>query len=117
MIDLSEMIPRGTVKFIPQKIDPAFVDALVTLKNECNKEKIEFNEIRFYQGGFSITFKNMPGDVVCHEHSYGHNFSMWESYGMPWDLDDVSVHSSETLVLLIKEYLAGGDWESVAAKE
>jgi len=36
---------------------------------------------------------------------------------MPWDYGDVSTHSTETLVLLIKEYLAGGDWESVARNE
>lgn len=109
-----EMVPYDLVKYVPQTIPIEFVHALSTLVTECEKEKVEIKEVKFYMTGFQVMFAKMPGDAICHEGSHAHTYGMWETAGMPWDYGDVSVHSAETLTLLIKEYLAGGDWESVA---
>ena len=117
MIDSREMVPSDLVKYVSQPVAMEFAHALAQLLTECEKEEIKIKVVKFYMGGFQVLFEDMPGDAICHEGSYAHAFGYWETAGMPWDYGDVSTHSTETLVLLIKEYLAGGDWESVAKND
>jgi hypothetical protein len=86
------------------------VHALVDLINACEKNKVEIKKVIFYQNGFIVTFFGFDGDAILHDGSYGRDWGYWESIGMPWDHNDVSVHSPETLANLLGAVVRGEDW-------
>lgn len=99
---------------VPMNIGRA--KSLATLLTACEKNGIEITVLNFYQNGYHVEFEGISGDAILHDGSYGREYFLWESYGMPWDSDDVSVHDAETLVKLISAVLNGQNWEEVEGK-
>lgn len=56
-----------------------------------------------YQWRFGGNLEN--GDVAIHHGTYGNQNRKVESYGMPWDNDDVSALSPEEMAMLIANSL------------
>lgn len=55
-------------------------------------------------GGAQFRFAN-GGDIVCHDYSYGHEEGLWESYGFPWDGNDVTGGlTTEEFISLYEKY-------------
>ena len=116
------------IAFTNQQIDAAYVNSLVDLVNACRKHDVEIDKVAYYQHGWSVTFKGYDGDAICHSGSYGspcygglyrpeaedndwNNCGRWETIGFPWDDIDASVHSAETLALIISALNNGIDWQ------
>lgn len=89
--------------------------ALAYLLTECEKQNVRVKEVASFQNGFQVLFEDVKGDAILHDGSYGRDFCMWETYGFPWDGDDVSVHDDETLAKLVGALQRGEDWEKVEA--
>lgn len=72
-------------------INPSFIVATSTLIQRLTKENIPF-EVKAYCGGFIVGFpslgKDRTGDVILHNHSYGHELSLFEGYGNMSIFDD-----------------------------
>lgn len=100
------------MKFSPVEIKTEYIKAFTELVRECEKAAIEIESIFAYMSGFRVTFKGVKGDAICHDGSYGRP-DYWETYGMPWDKDDVTVHTARKLARLLSALLNGEDWESV----
>lgn len=83
------------------KIAMEYVNALCDLIFECETYEIKIKEVRFLHGGFQVYFEGWNGDAICHNYSYGHESGMWETFGFPWDGDDVSVWSAEDLAAML----------------
>ena len=77
----------------------------------CTAYSIELEHVHFYQNGWQVIFKGLPGDIILHDGSYGHECYLWESYGFPWDYDDVSTHDTEEIVNLLAALKNGTEWE------
>lgn len=116
------------IAFTNQQIDAAYVNSLVDLVNACCKHNVEIDKVAYYQHGWSVTFKGYDGDAICHSESYGspcygglyrpeaedndwNNCGRWETIGFPQDDIDASVHSAETLALMISALNNGIDWQ------
>lgn len=120
------------------QMDARYVNALVDLIQWCNSCHVQINKVYTYQNGWKVTFANHPHcDAICHDGSYGSPYygmsvwlkesdrdndwtadaPSWETIGFPWDRDDVSVHSAETLAKMIYELETGGDWEKIEENE
>ena len=97
--------------FTPVNIDLVRINSLAELLTECKENNIKVTSVIFIMDGFQVRFEGIKGDAVLHDGSYGRESGMWESYGMPWNYDDVSVHEAKKLVKLIKAYIDGQDWE------
>lgn len=117
------------IVFTNQQIDAAYVNSLVDLITACRKHNVEIDKVSYYQHGWGITFKHYLGaDAICHSGSMGspcygglyhpeaeqndwNDCGRWETIGFPWDRGDVSVHSAETLALMISALNNGIDWQ------
>lgn len=99
--------------FHRQEIPLERVYALTKLVSLCEKYNVEISKILVFQHGFSVVFKDMRGDAILHDGSYGRLGCDWETIGMPWDGDDVSVHDAETLVRMLDAVLDGRDWREI----
>jgi len=108
---MSEIISMDEVRFVQQKIDQNRLRTLVELFNECKKNGIEITDTYYYLEGFSVIFEGMQGDAILHANSRGHGLCLWETIGMPWDGDDVSIHTTNTLVKMLKAYKDNKDWK------
>lgn len=86
------------------------VKSLSKLIRTCKKEGVEIDKVFFYQNGFTVTFKEMNGDAILHDNSYGREDYSWETTDMPWDYDDVSVHTAKELAMLLGQ-LKRGEWK------
>lgn len=73
----------------------------------------------FFQNGFQVRFtEDFPiGDVIIHDGSYGNYCGVLESYGFPWDYDDVSCHAPQEMARLINAYARGEDWKAILEEE
>ncbi|MBQ2543882.1 MAG: hypothetical protein II556_02900 [Bacteroidales bacterium] len=85
------------------KIDLKYMNALVDLVSLCRKKGIRIREFGTLNNGLQVKFDGFDGDAVIHDFSYGHELGEWETYKMPWDDDDVSVHTSEELASLLEK--------------
>lgn len=94
------------IPFINQDIPVDRAFELAKLITECNKYDIHIEKITFFQNGFQVIFEGFKGDVILHDNSYGSNRLLWESLGFPWDYDDVSVNSTDSLVALLRIWKA-----------
>lgn len=92
-------------------IKSEYIDALVDLHNQCNQRGVSFSNVTFFQNGFCVTFENIDGDAVMHDGTTPYRGYFWETMGMPWDYDDISLHSSIGLAQLLAAYLHGEDWQ------
>lgn len=106
-----------TVNFHRFEFDPQRAMSLSVLLTQLETEKVEIDKILFYQRGFMITFKDLPGDAVLHDGSYGRDFYMWETLGLPWDNDGVSVHEPKELARMLGALKRGEDWENLPAEK
>lgn len=70
----------------------------------CGRINIPIKQVYSVANGFIVTFENSEGDAALHDGTYGHEHCYWETYKFPWDNDDVSVHTTEELLLLLNEY-------------
>ena len=63
------------------------------------------HELRLVYGtGAQLVFRWANGaDCVCHEFSIGHEKSLVESYGFPWDNGDVSVFTPYEFAVKVKD--------------
>lgn len=119
---------NNDIAFTIQRIDAAYVNSLVDLVNACRKNDVAIDEVGYYQHGWRVTFKGYEGDAICHNGSYGSPCYMgiytpeverndwndrgdWETINFPWDRDDVSVHSADTLAVMIAALNRGDNWE------
>jgi hypothetical protein len=91
-----EMVNYSQIEFDPQR-----ALSLATLVKQLESEGVEIYKVTFYMRGFMLTFKDILGGAVLHDCSYGQEYGMWETIGMPWDGDDVSVHEPEELARMI----------------
>lgn len=105
----------GMVNFSQIEFDPQRVLSLATLVKQLESEGVEIDKATFYQRGFILAFKGIPGDAILHDGSYGQSSDEWETFGMPWDYDDVSVHKPEELARMIGALKRGEDWENLPA--
>ena len=103
----------SVIEFMKQPIPIDRVQALTELLTHCAKVNVNPKAVCFYQNGFYVTFEDLPGDVILHDGSYGHDYCAWETYGMPWDDSNVSVHDSKTLALLLGALKSGEDWKQI----
>lgn len=99
-----------------KQIDAAYINSLTDLIIACRHHHIEINEVYHYQNGWKVTFKGYEGDAICHDGSYGSpclrgrdnpindwtRSGSWETFGFPWDYDDVSVHTAEELAFYLE---------------
>lgn len=99
----------------PIKID--YLNSLVRLVNKCKEEHVKINEFGTLHGGLYVKFEGFTGDAVIHEHSYGSNGGCFETMGMPWDIDDVTVLEPEELAMMLGAALRGDDWDNVDFEE
>lgn len=116
------------IAFTNQQIDAAYVNSLVDLINACRKHDVEIDKVLYYQHGWCVTFKRYDGDAICHsgsmcspcydglynpeaEQNDWNDCGRWETIGFPWDDIDASVHSAETLALMISALNNGIDWQ------
>ena len=99
------------------EFDPQRAMSLSVLLTQLEAEKVEINKILFCQRGFMVTFKDLPGDAVLHDGSYGQARCMWETLGLPWDHDDVSVHEPKELARMLGALKRGEDWENLPAEK
>ena len=119
------------------QVDARYVNALYDLLAWCKSCHVQIDKVYTYQNGWKVIFANHGGDAICHDHSYGSPYygmgvymeesdrdndwtadaPPWETIGFPWDGDDVSVHSAETLAKMIYELETGGVWEKVEKSE
>ena len=97
--------------FDPVTLDLGRVRALAQLVMRCTAYGVELAQVRFFQHGWQVTFKGLDGDVILHDHSYGHEQYLWESYCFPWDYGDVSTHDTEEMVNLLHALKYGEDWK------
>lgn len=78
-----------------------YVQTVCKFNSELTKLNVEFNMEQLYDG-YKWTFPNYPdGDVVLHYFSYGHECGMIESYGFPWDVEDVTCMTPREMALCI----------------
>lgn len=103
--------------FVKRDVNIDRVYSLAKLVTKTKKQGVELATVSFYQNGFMVTFKDIPGDAILHDNSYGRNAGLWETYGMPWDCDDVSVHSAKTLAKMLGALKRGEDWEQYENEE
>lgn len=80
-----------------------YQSATLTLALILTREKIP-HSIRSFQGGFQFLFPWCNGDVICHSFSYGGRWGNFESYGFPWDADDVSEFCAGDMATKIIKY-------------
>lgn len=86
-----------------QNIPIERVEALANLLNLCSLNNIKITSVMVFLNGFRVTFENWEqGDAIMHDGSYYNNLRDWETYGFPWDDGDVSTHSTEELVNLLR---------------
>ena len=119
---------NNEIAFINQQVDAAYVNSLVDLINACRENHVAIDKVAYYQHGWCVTFKGHNGDAICHSGSYGspcrmglyipeverndwNNSGRWETINFPWDHDDVSVHSADTLAAMIAALNRGDNWE------
>ena len=114
---MSESIKINLLPFHPQNIPVDRVMALAALASSMERECIEFSKVNLYQNGFQVMFKDIPGDAIIHDHSYASNWGYFETIGMPWDNDDVSVHPPKTLAKMLGALKRGEDWEAIEKEE
>lgn len=88
-----------------------YINGLNELLGWCRELEIKVDSIRFLHHGFQVIFEGIEGDAILHDGSYSNKRNHWETMGMPWDGDDVSVHDAYTLAHMIAAYLDGEDWE------
>ena len=60
-------------------------------------EGISFKVEPLYDG-YKWTFSDLPGDIAIHSGTYYSDEDYLESYGMPWDNDDVSICTPNEMV-------------------
>lgn len=70
------------------KMNRSYFLAMRHLSFMLDAEYVDYDVERVFDG-FIIRFPN-GGDVIIHEHSYGHEKGLWESMGMPGDGNDVT---------------------------
>ena len=99
------------VKFVNQTINLDRLKTLIKLFNECEKNEIVITRTSYYLNGFSVSFEGMDGDAILHDNSKGQSLCLWETIGMPWDRDNVSVHGTCSLVRMLKACKDKEDWE------
>lgn len=104
---------KNFTNYEPVELDMTRANALADLLIACRANEVKIDKLLFVQDGYEITFEGVDGDAICHEHSYGRSAGLWESYKMPWDYDDVSVHDAETLAKLVKAVQDGKDWKHI----
>ena len=99
------------LEYTPVECDVVFCVYLSDLLQECISEGVEIASIKAFQTGFSVMFKDVPGDAICHKNSYGHNFGLWETLDMPWSEQNRTVHTAEELAKMIAAAQNGRDWK------
>ena len=119
---------NNEIAFTSQQIDAAYINSLIDLVNACRELAVKIDKVYHYQHGWRVTFEGFDGDTICHSGSYGSpcygglynpnverndwgDSGRWETYGFPWDDDDVSVHSARALAYMLKALRDGFDWE------
>ena len=95
----------------PFEMPVNWLESLTELVNLLKEEDVEIEKFISLNGGIQLKFKGLPGDAVIHSFSHGHEVGLWETYKMPWDYGDVSVHDSETLAKLLGALSRKEDWE------
>ena len=93
------------------EINEQYFDGVNELLGWCRRCGVKVQSIRYHYHGFQVMFEGIEGDAILHDGSYGNKRNHWETMGMPWDKDDISVHDAYTLVHMIATYLEGEDWE------
>lgn len=89
--DFSEEEIETIEELLPMEVKPEFVKIARLFSDSLIEDSIPFTIERILDG-YKWTFPDIPGgDVIIHSGSYSHAFGMVESWGMPWDEDDVSV--------------------------
>ena len=99
--------PKYMLQTVPT--DKAF--ALARLIWFCEENDVEIEKVAFFNNGFTVIFKNLSGDAICHDGSLANRFGMWETMGMPWDRSNVSVHDPEALAKMLSALKKGEDWQ------
>lgn len=119
---------NNELAFTNQQIDAAYINSLVDLVNACRELDVKIDKVAYYQHGWIVTFEDFDGDAICHSGSYGSpcygglynpdierndwsDSGSWETFGFPWDHDDVSVHSARALAYMLDALRGGFNWE------
>ena len=84
-------------------INPKYATPILTLANALSDEGIP-HTINTLHDGLQIRFPWNCGDLVCHNFSYGCEDGLLESYGCPWDGDDVSCRSVDRALTAIADW-------------
>lgn len=93
------------------------VNALIDLITLCREENVEIKCVLTMQHGFIVHFEGLPGDAALHDGTYGRYTGQWETYKMPWDYGDVSVHSSASVAKMLGALKRGEPWEKYEEEE
>lgn len=84
-------------------INSKYATPILTLANALSNKGIP-HTINIIFDGLQIRFPWDSGDLVCHNFSYGCEAGMVESYGCPWDGDDVSCLSVDEALTAIADW-------------
>ncbi len=81
-----------------------YIESINTVIEGLIKAEIPFTHNQIFDG-WQIRCPWCGGDVVAHFGSHGADYGHVESYGFPWDEDDVSeLTPAEAIALIVKEY-------------
>ena len=80
-----------------------YASPIINLSDLLNTAKVP-HSCNPIHDGLQLRFDWCDGDVVCHFFSYGHEFGFVETWGFPWDEDDVTSLSVEECYRRICDY-------------
>lgn len=84
-------------------INPEYAYVILTLANYLIERNIPLRIVTLYDG-LQIRFPWSDGDLICHQYSYGADDGCVESFGCPWDEDDVTRLTIDEAVEKISEW-------------
>ena len=89
----------------PYVSNPIYLKALEELYEWAMEYNVTIKEIKIMYNGFRIIFDEYPeGDIICHDYSYNHQNGLWESFGFPWDEDDVTTQTAQEFCAKLAAY-------------
>lgn len=91
-------------------LNPNFISVAAELIAELKELDVPFTTNVAFDG-IQFRFPWHDGDVIIHSVSYSCNSGMMESYGFPWDRNDVSIWAPTDMAALLACLYHGESWE------
>lgn len=72
------------------------INSILTITEVLNRFQIPYSRNSIYDG-MQLTFSWSDGDVVAHKGIYGADRGMVESFQFPWDGDNITVDTPDSM--------------------